>query len=85
MMTVTSTAPGPVIGEIIDKLIPMLEEYPRSHVILAAYTLAILVQTTELTPEQLKETILAGSKAVADKLEEFDLVNFTNLPPEQVN
>lgn len=84
-MTTTSTAPGPVIGEMIDKILEVVEGYPRSHVILAAFTLAVLVQTTELTPEQLKEVILVGSKAVADKLEEIDLVSFTDLPKEKVN
>lgn len=85
MMTITSTAPGVVIAEIVDRVLPLLEEYPRSHVILAAFTLAVLCQTTELTTDQLREVILAGSKAVADKLEEIDLVSFTDLPPEKVN
>lgn len=66
--------PGREIATLIDELSPVIERYPRAHVIMAALTLAILAQSTSLSPTELHEIVMGTSQYIVSNLEMLDYV-----------
>jgi hypothetical protein len=61
--------PGSEIGQLINDLAPIIEQYPRGHVIMAGLTLAVLCQTTNLTPPELHEIVMGASQYILSSIQ----------------
>lgn len=86
-ITVTNTVPGSAIAEIIERLEPLVEEYPRTHVIIACLTLAVLGQNTDISPDELQSIVRGASQYICTELEmlEFKMEATGDIPKNLVN
>ncbi len=79
-ITVRSIIPGDAVSEILEELEPIIENHPRSHVVIAALTLAVLCQNSSMTPDELQSIVLGTSQYICSQLEMLDFI----VPTEEI-
>ena len=67
-----TSATGAQIQDIVDAVGPVLEQWPRSHVLIACISIAILLTYPDITPEQLKRGVKGASQWICMFLEAED-------------
>ena len=67
-----TSATGAQIQDIVDAVGPVLEQWPRSHVLIACISIAILLTYPDITPEQLKRGVKWASQWICMFLEAED-------------
>lgn len=78
--------PGSEIAALINDLAPVIERYPRAHVIMAGLTLAVLCQSTNLAPSELHEIVMGASQYILSSLELIDTpVPTADIPKHLLN
>jgi len=74
------------IDSIINAVAPLLNGLPVPHVVIAALTIALLVQDDQISDELLRQGVLQTSHFIGAYLNEYGSnKNLMNLPPSQVN
>lgn len=86
-VTVTNSIPGAAVAEIIEAMEPLLLDFPRTHVIIACLTLAVLGQNTDISPEELHDIVKGASQYICTALDMLDykLTPTEDIPKNQVN
>jgi hypothetical protein len=73
------------IAEILDKIEPVLKDYPRGHIIIAGLTLAIINQDPLISQPDLHDIVLGVSQFICSALDLINLVPTEELPKEMLN
>ena len=77
-----TSATGAEIQEIVDTVGPILEQWPRSHVLIACISIAILLTHPNITPEELQKGVKGTSQWICAFLGAEDSMR---IPKELLN
>ena len=78
-----TSATGAQIQDIVDAVAPILEQWPRSHVLIACISIAILLTYPDITPEKLKQGVKGASQWICTFLGAEDSTG--QIPKEKLN
>jgi hypothetical protein len=86
MALIKSKISGTAIAAILEEMEPILERHPRSHILIAGLTLAVLAQSEDISTEELQAIVLGASQYICSALDLTHSLGSTDeLPKNMVN